>query len=267
MKTDRSDNDRDNGSDNDSDRSSGGDVWEDILERERVNEGQVLLSYADAFRGLGLFDPTEQKLGRGAFGHVYRLGSKDAPTGALKITRDVYDAMASHALIGKTHLHLPKTLNVWSLDETFVDEWAGWYAIEREYLHPLDKQDTDLVEVLYQVYDNDNIRNLKIPMRHNRAMRDKWRVYVREILTESDSVHLLPRTMELLAKIGEGVQELAALGITWSDIHSDNIMRAGDNALKIADVGLCDLRAKIEDIVVPTLPATPMHLPRLSRSS
>ena len=54
--------------------SSSIDVWDAILERERVNEGQVLLSYADAFRRLGLLDPLAQRLGRGAFGHVYKIG-------------------------------------------------------------------------------------------------------------------------------------------------------------------------------------------------
>jgi len=87
----------------------------------------VLLSYADAFRALGLHDPNSQKLGRGKFGHVYRLGPEHAPTGALKITRDVYDALASFSLIGRNFSHLPQTQNVWALAETFIDDWAGWY--------------------------------------------------------------------------------------------------------------------------------------------
>jgi serine/threonine protein kinase len=240
------------------------DVWEAILDRERVNEGQVLLAYADEFRKLGLHDPDEQKLGRGAFGHVYCLGPKHAPTGALKITRDVYDALASYSLIGLNPAHLPKTRRVWALAETFIDDWAGWYAIEREYLYPLDAKDTALIEVLYQIYDNDKIHNLKIPKRHNRAMRDKWRVHAREILDSSGSVSQLPRTMELLAQIGEGTQELAALGVDWCDIHSDNVMRSSDGALKISDVGLCELRYAVESVVVPELAPSTIHCPKLS---
>lgn len=240
------------------------DVWEAILDRERVNEGQVLLAYADSFRRRGLFDPEEQKLGRGAFGHVYRLGPKDAPTGALKITRDVYDALASYSLISRNLPHLPKTTHVWALTETFIDDWAGWYAIEREYLYPLQEKDSALVEVLYQVYDNDKIRNLQIPKSHNRAMRDKWRVHVREILESTGSLNQLPRVMELLAQIGEGTQGLASLGVDWCDIHSDNIMRDSEGNLKISDVGLCDLRYAVESVVVPELAPSPLHIPKLS---
>lgn len=246
------------------DNGSSLDVWDAILDRERVNEGQVLLSYADAFRGLGLLDPTAQKLGRGAFGHVYRLGPADAPTGALKITRDVYDALASFSIIGKDLPHLPKTKNVWVLGETFIDRWAGWYAIEREYLHPIDEKDAALVEVLYQVWENDKITNLKIPKTHNRAMRDKWRVHVREILESSGSLNQLPRTMELLAQIGQGAQELASVGVDWCDIQAENVMRDADGALKISDVGLCDLRYAVESVVVPELVPSMLHIPKLS---
>jgi serine/threonine protein kinase len=248
-------------------RSSGSptdDVWEAILERERVNEGQVLLSYADSFRRIGLVDPTEQKLGKGAFGHVYRLGPKDAPTGALKITRDVYDALASYSLIHRDFTRLPKTKRVWALSETFIDDWAGWYAIEREYLHPLDEKDTAAVEVLYQVYDNDKITNLKIPRKRDRAMRDKWRVHAREILDGAGSLNQLPRVMDLLSQIGEGVQELASIGVNWCDIHSDNVMRDSEGTLKISDVGLCDLRYPVESVVVPELVPSILHLPKLS---
>jgi serine/threonine protein kinase len=246
------------------DNGSSIDVWDAILDRERVNEGQVLLSYADAFRGLGLVDPTAAKLGRGAFGHVYRLGPADAPTGVLKITRDVYDALASFSLIGKTFPRLPQTKGVWVLAETFIDRWAGWYAIEREYLHPIDEKDAALVEVLYQVWENEKISNLKIPKTGNRAMRDKWRVYVREILESSGSLNQLPRTMELLAQIGQGVQELASLGIDWCDIQSENVMRDSTGALKISDVGLCDLRYTVESVVVPELVPSTLHIPKLS---
>ena len=244
--------------------SASPDVWDEILDRERVNEGQVLLSYADAFRALGLHDPNSQKLGRGKFGHVYRLGPEHAPTGALKITRDVYDALASFSLIGRNFSHLPQTQNVWALAETFIDDWAGWYAIKREYLHPLNEKDTALIEVLYEVYDNDKIHNLKIPKPHNHAMRDKWRVHVRDILDSTSSLHLLPRTMELLSQIGIGSQELASLGVDWCDIHSDNVMRSSDGTLKISDVGLCNLRYAVESVTVPELAPSTLHIPLLS---
>lgn len=244
--------------------SSSIDVWDAILERERVNEGQVLLSYADAFRRLGLLDPLAQRLGRGAFGHVYSLGPVGAPTGALKITRDVYDAVASFALIGKDFVHLPKTRGVWVLGETFVDEWAGWYAIEREYLHPTDNRDAGLIDVLFQVWENEQIHNLKIPKPHNRAMRDKWRVHVREILDSTGSINSLPRAMELLALVGIGTQELASLGIDWCDINAENVMRDAEGTLKISDVGLCVLRYTVESVVVPELVPSAVHIPKLS---
>ena len=242
------------------------DAWDEILERDRLNEGCVLLCYADALRRLGLIDPREQKLGRGAFGHAYRLGPKDAPTGVVKITRDVFDAVASMSIMGKHFTHLPRTKGVWALAETFYQDWSGWYAIEREYLHPVSAADHALLEVLFQIYDNDRITDLRIPKRHNRAMRDKWRVYARELLGQDGApgVAHLPRAMELLAEIGEGVQELASVGIDWSDMSPENIMRTNDGTLKIADVGFCELRFDVDNVIVPEMTASAVHLPRLA---
>lgn len=245
-------------------RNSSLDVWDAIKNRERVNEGQILLSYAEAFRGLGLFDPLAQKLGKGSFGHAYRLGAPEAPTGVLKLTRDVYEAVASFALIGKDFVHVPKTRGVWVLSETFVDEWAGWYAIEREYLYLMSKKDEGLLDVLFQVWGNDSIHNLKIPKSHNRAMRDKWRVHVREVLDDMGSVNSLPRAMELLALVGLGVQELASIGIDWCDINDENVMLDASGTLKISDVGLCELRYSVESVAVPELVPSAIHIPRLS---
>lgn len=242
------------------------DVWDEILARDRLNEGSVLLCYADALRRLGLTDPQSQKLGRGAFGHAYRLGPQNAPTGVVKITRDVFDAIASMSIMGKRFVHLPRTQGVWALSETFFEGWSGWYAIEREYLHPVSDLDRSLLEVLFQIYDNDSITDLRIPKRHNRAMRDKWRVYARELLAQDGApgVAHLPRTMELLAQIGEGVQELASVGIDWSDMSPENIMRANDGTLKIADVGFCELRFDVDNVIVPEMAASAVHIPRLA---
>ena len=242
------------------------DVWDEILERDRLNEGAVLLCYADALRKLGLTDPTQQKLGRGAFGHAYRLGPEAAPTGVVKITRDVFDAVASMSIQGKHFTHLPRTRGVWALSETFFKGWSGWYAIEREYLYPVSDLDQSLLEVLFQIYDNDRITDLRIPKRHNRAMRDKWRVYARDLLAQDGApgVSHLPRAMELLAQIGEGVQELASVGIDWSDMSPENIMRAPDGTLKIADVGFCELRFDVNNVIVPEMAASAVHLPRLA---
>jgi hypothetical protein len=41
-------------------------------------------------------------------------------------------------------------------------------------------------------------------------------------------------------------------------------MRTNDGTLKIADVGFCELRFDVDNVIVPEMTASAVHLPRLA---
>ena len=214
--------------------------------------GHVLLNNRKLFATMGIDDPLTQKLGKGAFGHAFKvplLGSS-----VMKLTRDPTEMQAAFLLRGKLSKRIVQIYDVWAIEGTFFKDLRGWYLIHREYLSPLSKRDKNLIESLFALYDDDGL-DLTIPRSEKQhAMLGKWRGYIREMLSGEGAVsgegdegivrfgttHLkreVQRSMILLLQIGEAVEEMRRAGIDWEDMHSDNMLRNSAGTLVIGDIG------------------------------
>ncbi len=212
--------------------------------------GHVLLQNMGAFAPMGIHDPLSQQLGKGSFGTAFEVALHGKSV--LKLTRDPTEVQAACLLVGKTPERIVKIHGVWAMKGTFSRGLRGWYAIHRAYLTPLSKRDMRLVDAIFHVYDDMSL-DLVIPRRRNHAMLDKWRGYLREELqapeggvpVDEEGLRIasfggrqaLARAMDLLVKIGKGVNEMHSIGVDWEDIHSGNIMRNDDGLIVIADIG------------------------------
>lgn len=198
--------------------------------------GGVMLLNRPAMEKFGVTNPPKQLLGRGAFGAAYEisLGGKSV----LKFTRDPTEATACSVLRGKHDKRIVDIHGIWVIVNTHRDGLRGWYAVHRSYMVPLSKKDAQLVDIIFDIY-NDMALDLKLPRPTHRAMTDKWRGYLREDLIESGMApnQSLDRCMLLLRQISDAVYAMHAMGIDWEDIHSGNLMRREDGTLAIADVG------------------------------
>jgi len=214
--------------------------------------GHVLLKNRRLFASMGIEDPLAQKLGKGAFGHAFKvplLGDS-----VLKLTRDPTEMQAAFLLRGKKSRRIVHVYDVWAIPGTFHKDLRGWYLIHREYLHPLSKRDKNLIENLFALFDDENL-DLVIPRSQKQhATLAKWRGYIRDMLGGEGPVsgegedgvlrfgatHLkkeVQRAMILLIQIGEAVEEMRRAGIDWEDIHSDNMLRNAGGDLVIGDIG------------------------------
>lgn len=198
--------------------------------------GGVMLSNRAPSEKLGLLDPIKQLLGKGAFGAAYEidLGGKSV----LKFTRDPTEATACSVLKGKYSKHIVDIHGIWVIVDSHKPGLRGWYAVHRSYMSPLSKKDAQIVDMLFDIY-NDMSLDLKLPRPNHRAMADKWRSYLREDLIASnmEPKQSLERGMLLLRQISDAVFAMHSMGIDWEDIHSGNLMRRDDGTLAIADVG------------------------------
>lgn len=224
--------------------------------------GLVLVQNLRAFLALGLKDPQVQLLGSGAFGAAYEipLGGRSV----LKLTRDPTEMQAAHLLLGKTPERIVHVYGLWGIAGTHKNGLRGWYAVHRQYLRPLSKRDSRLVDAIFNVYD-DTTLDLTLCRRTNHAMMNKWRGYLRDELmadtagaiaddeggrvTVLGGGRTLARTMDLLGRIGDAVAEMHQAGVDWEDIHSGNLMRNEDGQLVIADIGFGEMHEDFKESV------------------
>jgi hypothetical protein len=221
------------------------DSWDAQTNQIHLPLGGVLLSdYAPALRALGLLDPERQRLGSGGFGVAYKL-DRHKPS-VLKLTRDPLEVVASWALRSRKTEHVVPVFEVWSLPKTQRHpHWASWWVVHRDYLHDFSDRDGDLLETLFDLWKDENF-DLSIPKSGSagRSMRDKWRTSLKEWTDCSTSE--VTRTLALLDQISKGIREMGQVGIDWTDILPDNLLRDGQGMLRIADVGFGQPRRDIE---------------------
>jgi len=212
--------------------------------------GHVLLQNRELFAPMGLRDPVTQRLGDGTFGSAFEVPLRGKSV--LKLTRDPTEIQAAMLLLGRPSKRIVHIYGAWAVRGTFGPGLRGWYAMHREYLTPLGKRDTALVEAIFQVYGDTSL-DLVIPRSTKQhAMLNKWRGWLRAEMMENTSVpvdedgnvisamgssKLVQRAIMLLTSIGQGVDEMHKAGVDWEDIHPGNIMRNADGKLVIADVG------------------------------
>jgi len=220
-----------------------------ILRKPSMLLSSVLLLYRKPLRQLGLDNPwgpdlKGQRLGMGMFGAAFELPetSTGKPKRVLKLTRDLSEAAASHLLIGKTPDHVVHIDKVWSLRETKItDEHLVWYAIVREYLQPVNKKDADLLELIWELWDDSDC-DLEMP--YNRSMKLRWENFLKHEFYNEDSESFngvaVKRSMNILSQVAVGAKELANVGVVWEDLHPENVMLNSAKRYKISDVGFGD---------------------------
>lgn len=222
------------------------DSWDIATQQVHWPIGGVLCSeYAPALRALGLVDPKEQQLGRGGFGVAYKVVLRGR-TAVLKLTRDPMEVIASFALRKRPTEHVVPIHEVWSLPKMqHFPHWASWWVIHRDYLHDFSERDGNLLETIFDLW-KDDVLSLSIPKvgSSGRSMRDKWR----QVLSQDTDCSSTERTrvLSLLDQIGKGIREMGAVGIDWTDILPDNLLRDAKGALRIADVGFGEAKRDIE---------------------
>jgi serine/threonine protein kinase len=199
---------------------------------------------------LGIRAPLNQLLGRGSFGTAYRVQLFN-DSSVIKFTRDPSEVQASTLLKGQRSKRIVHIHNLWAVKGTFERDLRGWYVIHREYLTPLSKRDSALVEAIFVVYGDTSLDLVFPRSTRQHAMIQKWRGYLREEMMSPDGAavddegavmsmgnpKLVRRAVQLLLSIGQGISELHQAGIDWEDVHSGNIMRKMNGRLVIADVG------------------------------
>lgn len=213
------------------------DSWDIQTQRVHWPLGAVLTSeYAPALRALGLIDPLEAKLGFGGFGCAFKakLFGRDC---VLKLTRDPAEVIASWALRGKNTAHIVPIYEVWSLPKMQrYPHWASWWVIHRDYLLDFSKSDGDLLQTIYELWKDEDLQlSIPRPGAAGRSMREKWRLCVKE--ETSCNTQETTRVLILVDQIAMGVREMGQIGIDWTDILPDNLLRDRSGALRISDVG------------------------------
>jgi len=217
--------------------SGAGTEWDELTKRVHWPLGAVMTSaYAEPLRALRLHDPVEQRLGYGGFGAAYRVRLRGIDS-VLKLTRDPYEVIAAWNLKRKHTKRVVPVYEVWSLPKLQqYDHWASWWVVHRGYLAPLSKADLDLTELIFDLWDDDDL-DLSVP-RHGevgRSMRSKWKIVLDQ---ETDlNGQEKARLLLLLDQIAFGIREMGQHGIDWTDIMPDNLLRAPDGGMMIADFG------------------------------
>lgn len=221
------------------------DSWDIETGRIHWPLGVVLMSgYSDSLRALGLLDPTAQTLGRGGFGVAFKVKHRGRVS-VLKLTRDWMEVVASCALQNKDMKHVVPIHAVWALPSMQPHpHWASWWVIHRGYLHEFQKKDGDLLETIFDLWkDKDFQLEIPKPGARDRGMREKWR----ECLQHSTSCTPaeVRNCLLLLEQISKGIQEMRSIGVDWTDILPDNLLRDSKGSLRIADVGFGELRRDV----------------------
>lgn len=208
-----------------------------LTKKTHMPLGKVLLRYRDTLSALGLRDPTTQKLGKGSFGAAFETAIGGGQS-TLKFTRDPYEVVASMMLRGRRFDHVVPIFEVWSLpDAKERSHWADWFLIHRAYLKPLQKRDQELIDLLFDIFVEEEHLSVPDVSPGARSMRAKWEMYVKEDLRAHRNMSELPRAMDILRQIATGIRELRSIGIDWEDFHSGNLMVGPKSTIQIADVG------------------------------
>jgi len=203
-----------------------------------MSRGTMLLRHRLDFVEFGLKSPRRQFLGSGSFGAAYKIPLFGGSV--LKLTRDPYEMIASVDLATKKTKHIVPIYGVWTLEDSYFgtdNDLVSWHVVHRGYLTPLSPSDSEIVNVLFELY-HDQTLDLKLPQAHQRGMRSKWENLVKMTIEERGMpLQAYHRSMQLMTQIGAAVRELHDIGIDWADFHSSNLMQDASGVVRVADVG------------------------------
>ncbi len=177
---------------------------------------EVIVLYRHLLAHLGL-RTLEQCLGEGAHGAVFEVARPAGPI-ALKLTTDADEAIASAHLVKNPCDHVVRIRRVAGLPDTVTQpDFAQWFVVERELLELPSERDKKILNAIWNVYEDHDF--LTVPT--SRRMLDRWRDVLRGFVSPTD----LKRAVWILRDAGRGARELGALGLEWSDLHDENLMR------------------------------------------
>ncbi|HEY5656559.1 MAG TPA: hypothetical protein VIY27_02100 [Myxococcota bacterium] len=193
-----------------------------------IEVDEVVLLYRHLLAHLGI-GRLEQCIGEGAHGAVYRV-ERDGRVSAVKLTTDADEAIASAHLVRKPCPNVVRVYRVAALPDTVLEEdLAQWFVIERELLDLPAERDAKILYAIWQLYEDDE--RLMVPT--GGRMLDRWRERLRDMLPTTE----IKRAIWILQHVGAGARELAELGLEWSDLHDQNVMRRPGSHYVIADPG------------------------------
>lgn len=213
----------------------------------------VLLYRAElAARGLRSMQPVSdggQRLGAGRYGAAFRIETPQGPR-ALKITKDVNEAMAGFLLCGREFRRLPVVHAVHRMPRTAGPGRAEWFVIERELLDPLSESDQEVLHLLGDLYCDEQ---LELP--HTPGELGRWQAAIRYARPQFDGL-MMKRSLKLITIVAQAVADMkAACGVVWQDIHGENFMRRAQGGIVISDLGPCGGRWLVQ--------GRPLDIPRL----
>lgn len=221
---------------------------EQLLRAPSVPLGVVQLQISEALRELGLTNLVTQRLGAGNFGVAYRVVLGGNGSSVIKLTRDPFELIASLGLEGKRTRNVVQIHKVWAVPGTTGNHgrFLPWYVVHRALLNPLSARDARLIETMYEQFMERN--DLKFPTPNAHAMRQRWRTVLQDFI---DGKPDIDRALTVLDAIAAGARELAGVGIDWTDMHSDNLMRDDRGVLRIVDVGYNNPRHETKLVAPP----------------
>jgi len=208
---------------------------DELIRAPRVPVGVAILNNSAALRALGIHSPKAQRLGIGNFGQAFQVKFAGRQS-VIKLTVDPYEVITSSLLIGKDTKHTVHIYGVWEMQDTRgTDSWMPWYVVHRDILNPLSEKEAILVDALWELYIDEQY-DLQFPTPKSHVMRSRWRNLVRDTMPAFTPT-MIEQALRLLDAIAAGARELSAVGIDWSDMHSDNIMRDAKGLIRISDIG------------------------------
>ena len=200
--------------------------YADLPPAIELEETVILYRHLLAHLGLRSLD---QCLGEGSHGAVFLVARASGPV-VVKLTIDANEAIASAHLILNPCDHVVKIRRVAGLPDTRTErDFAQWFVIERELLDQPTLRDKKILRAIWNVYEEHDY--LMVPT--GRRMLDRWREVLRDYLPPTE----IKRACWILRDVGRGAHQLSKLGLEWSDLHDENLMRRPGSHYVIADPG------------------------------
>ena len=197
-----------------------------------------------------------KKLGEGYYGVAYLLPNDRV----LKITSDSTERRSASFLLRKSNARIAKIFKVADVTVDVWDEWAERYFTNRytliiqEYIPgKLTKREAEIVQAVQFVLDNyyenchiDLFRTKKWTMRKWNDVLDwvDWG-YTGEFWHYHFIDHLYDKkNQDFIWEILLTIQNFQRHGITWTDLHDENVRRKSSGKLAAFDIGCTTLNNK-----------------------
>ena len=178
----------------------------------------------------------KKQLGAGSNGVAYEL--EDGTV--LKITMDIKEARAAAKLVGKKNKYIVNFYRSFTFEK-----YGNLCFIHQEKLRSANIGETYFDDYIFYVGDDRTaIEFLVFYITKNKATGKEINAALDKIDDMND-----PRKIKFLKDMIYAALELKQNGITYGDLHSENVMK-DDKNFKIIDLGISESDGKIEKVKV-----------------